>query len=81
MRLGKRSLTEWRAHIWCCHSLSVVMLVIGLGCYLEGLLLHLFMNEWLRTSDFAYNIGHGFFPLAIYNFGAGKLREINKPEE
>jgi hypothetical protein len=57
------------------------MAVIGGGCYLEGLLLHTFMNEWLRTSDFMYNLGHGVAPLALYNFGAGYFRETNKPEE
>jgi hypothetical protein len=72
--------------LWRNHGLSITFLLIGLGCYLAGLVLH-FVGppsdkvEWLRTSDFLYNIGHGFFPLAIYNFMAGRLREVNKPEE
>jgi hypothetical protein len=75
--------------LWRNHGLSITFLVIGFACYLSGLWLH-FVGppsaepgkvEWLRTSDFLYNIGHGFFPLAVYNFLAGHLREVNKPED
>jgi hypothetical protein len=57
------------------------MAVGGLACYAIGLAMHIWWNEWLRTSDFMYNLGHGILPLAIYNFGAGIWRERNKPEE
>lgn len=75
--------------LWRNHGLSVVFFATGAGCYLAGLWLHHLGPaptcpsevEWLRTSDFLFNIGHGFFPLAIYNMLAGRLREVNKPEE
>jgi hypothetical protein len=60
--------------------LTIVFGVIGIGCYAAGLALHLMAPQWLRTSDYLYNIGHGFAPLAVYNWLAGSLRERNKPE-
>ena len=69
------------AALWAKHGLTIVLALVGLACYAAGLTLHLYNLSWLRTSDFLYNIGHGFFPLAVFNALAGRLREVNKPEE
>ena len=66
---------------WHCHSLTIAMGVAGLVCYVGGWIMHVLTPDWLRTSDFLYNIGHGFFPLAVYNMLAGRLRELNRPED
>jgi hypothetical protein len=61
---------------WRNHSLSIVLAVTGLGTYAIG-----YAIDELRLSDFFLNLGHGFFPLAVFNALAGQLREVNKPED
>jgi hypothetical protein len=62
------------------HGLSKIMCSIGLVCYVIGLSLH-YIGDWLRTSDFFFNLGHAFFPLGVFGYLSGPLKEVNKPEE
>jgi hypothetical protein len=57
------------------------MLVLGLVPYAIGTGMVWWLPDNLELRDFIRNLGHGFFPLAVYNFGAGYFREVNKPEK
>jgi hypothetical protein len=67
--------------LWRYHSLTIVFLILGLVTYGAGIAGHWLAPEWLETRDFLRNLGHGFFPLALYNMLSKPLREVNKPDE
>lgn len=56
------------------------MLGLGLVCYVVGCAGYWVAPPYIETRDFIRNLGHGFFPFAVYNWLAGKYREVNRPE-
>jgi hypothetical protein len=66
---------------WQEHGLTITLGVIGAVTYAAGVAGYWIAPEWLETRDFLRNLGHGFAPLAAYNWMAGRLREVNKPED
>ena len=65
---------------WNDHSLSIVLGILGLTTYAIGITLAV-TTDWVRISDFILNLGHGFFPIAVFYFFSGPLRERNRPED
>ena len=61
---------------WANHSLTIVLGIAGVLLIVIGMCL-----EPGKVFDLLLSLGAGLLTVVAFNLCAGKLREINKPEE